>query len=234
MAGFIYFLPGAPAANDARLKDAGLSHVIGRPYSFGAIDRGPGGGSGCLVALDGMALAFAPDQEWREVSELHVFIGWPKEAKPMPTQLARPDLVDGHAVKLSDGQEWIVPLARAFGLAGPRHKSYRLGPGGKWVLAETVERLMELESDAAEIFGEIDQQVKVAAEAAKAGKEWPGLHTTLRPDVAAKALMLNYFIGAPEIDALRLLGTDNVGAVQLALIDWPTLEAELQKKNQVT
>lgn len=226
---FIYFLPGVRAVNDERLDAACLGHVRTASWSAGAIERGPSGGAGCLVAAEGLELRYDGEaQEWRHIEAASVWVGWPRGNPPGPSELARADFVDGHEVRLADGRLWTVPLARVLGLGGPRQRAYRLGPGGKLVPGEAISRLGDIAQEAAVVWEEIETQVLAMAAAIKAGGKAEGVSVTLRQDLALKALAVNYRIGGPEVDALRLLDTTNVASVLLALIDWPTVEARLK------
>jgi len=225
----------------------------------GAIGSGPGGVGGCLVAFGSFEparLACVPaEQEWPEGYQAEAThrpktegpeslqasafglqplafnfrLGWWKGAKPGPEDLERPDLIDGHPVKLEDGNLWTIPLARVFGLGGPRQRKLRLGPDGKWVIGEAINRLAALASDAESLYQELAEQFRLAAAAIQAGGV-PILPALLpKQAVVERALALNYWVSPAEIDALELLSIGNIQEIGKALIDWPTFEAELKK-----
>ncbi len=246
MSQFLYFIPDANAADDALLKRVGLEHLLGAPRRQGRIDRGPGGGPGCLVTLgpksgdgpdvgDGppSGLSWLPDaQEWPECPDAGFRIGFTKGLPPQPRDLARADLIDGHAVTLEDGNEWVVPIGRVFGLGGARYRRLRIGPGGRVVGGAAIARLEAVERDAERFWRTVFPPEKKAPEDPAAA---PVMTDEEQAEAAVRALAVNYRIGRYEaMNALGLLTEENVARVLLALIDGPRLTEALKKNGPLT
>jgi len=134
MAPPLYFLPGVrleefvqdgrPAA--ALLKRYGLDGVLADIELTSALSMqdttgaGPSGSSGVLFCTNTAGqpphrFGYLPEfQRWQKVcNQPELWIGADKEHRPGPVDLARGQLLDGHPVKLADGNEYIVPYVRS-------------------------------------------------------------------------------------------------------------------------
>ena len=244
MPGFLYFVPhvtGPDAALD-ELRKAGAAHAA---ETVGAsspvcnqVSPGPGDLSGYVVGREGFYLFDKDSQEWQKAPVLvegpggkaydgpGYWIGWRKDSPPGPDDLARQKQLDGHWVKLGDGNLWLVPVARryVFEDGAIRHRVElstvrHLDADGRWkadTVAEQYRRLwawltlfdrwLAAEEGAAEDF---DFQSET--------------------EFVVEALRLNYRLGSVEASLLGLLDTTGIiGAIE-AVTDRPGLE-ELKKK----
>ncbi len=227
MAGFIYFISGATSASREALEAVGLWGALGnsQPH-FGHLERGPSGGQGLLIAggPNPPSIAYREaEQTWASCGQF--WLGYEKSAPPIPSDLARPDPVQGHLVKLDDGNDWLIPVARLFLTGTAPDAKLRLGPDGAWVIGETVERLRELEVDAARIW----DAVIGACQSAEPGS---AVKVTLadEADTAARALGVNYRIGRFEAGALGVLTMRNVGKITWAIVDGPAIDETMRSK----
>jgi len=230
MAGFLYYLPNVRTLNEAGVREAGLAYALGRGGpTYQAMSPGPNGSAGVLFTLPGASGQCASSEAagratWAQVPNAAVWVGFDPDDPPTPEDLARERQIDGHGVTLEDGQQWLVPVARA--LAGhcplPRRVSW---DGAQWSPGEVLERYRDLEGHAQRLWG----LVMGAAEATPETEAPPPITFADECDIAAAALALNYRLGPAEISLLGLFSTESEARVALAIIDWPALEA-LKKK----
>jgi hypothetical protein len=126
MAGFLYYFPDAPKPLTSRetaghITECGLEPIF-RDGSWPRVEvnAGPDNMKGQIVAIDPGPKGKAPacgyypnDQEWREVKRVGYstyWIGWMRDARPGPDDLARPRQLRGWPVRLADGNQWMVPV----------------------------------------------------------------------------------------------------------------------------
>jgi hypothetical protein len=152
-------------------------------------------------------------------------VGWFKDGQPgapRPAHLLRPEPIDGHQVKLADGNPWLIPIARSIVQGATLPERLVLGPNGK-VVREPLERFAELSAAAERIWHRIVYDN--AEQAERENMEDPGaLSTEELFDIACQALAVNYRIGRWEISALKLLTSQTAMNVVKALVDLPTIE----------
>lgn len=220
MSGLLYFLPNASGASEARLRGLGLGHLaeVGDLESRGVTGTGPGGQSGLLVAPGSPKGSRAQGAHWArfkwEQSPLsEAWVGWDPESPPAPEDLERAETFDGHAVKLADGREWLVPVARAVNGATPLPRSLKLTKDG-WAPGDVQPRYRDLFGRACELWDALTEQSKEGG-----GKVTMGEARQLVVD----ALSINYLLSAAEVSILGLLDTRCEGEAVLALVDWPAL-----------
>lgn len=133
MAGLLYFLPGVRL--DQLVQDARLSDSLLKRYGLDSVladvtvpdlskqdttGSGPGDKSGVMFCTNtggqpphrfGYHKEF---QRWQKVrNQPELWIGIDKEHPSGPTDLARKQLLDGHLVKLADGNKYQVPYVRS-------------------------------------------------------------------------------------------------------------------------
>lgn len=217
MTQLIYFVEGAQTMTRDRAGELGLAHAVSEGLSFMSTSNGPEGRRGVLFAPEAPRLA--PNMSWTPLGE-RAWVGFDLENPPKPEQLIRSEQFPGHQVKLSDGQEWLIPVARC--LDGttllPKKMEYR---DGAWIEGDLQPRYQSFFQSAVALF---DRLMGIEAEGEHVQAE-----VTTEIDLAAHALGLNYRLGPAEISALGLLDTRTAQAVALAVIDWPTFIA-LKKK----
>jgi hypothetical protein len=251
MASLLYFLPGTPP-DEAAVYTAVAATAI--PASLRAerrlewrhTDAGPEG-EGTVVRrkLPGhpRRMGYYPDdgQVWEAVTvaasgplaEHRVWIGHESTAPPTPADLAAEEMVAGHAVRLADGAEWAIPLARVFPQGTALPESLRLAPDGKLVKG-VLPRFAEF-CARVERYWDIYVATLDAVAGGLAAPEWDDADAWR---LAVEALSLNYHLGPVEVSHLGLVNTSNLAAVIGALFDRPTVEAVFvqlanqQKKNE--
>jgi hypothetical protein len=228
MRGLIYYLPGRRQANREDLVAAGLGYALEREGgpSCAACEKGPDGAAGCVFSLPGLdgqapgVQAIAAGVHWQRIPGSAAWVGFNSEAPPGPADLVRRKSLDGHRVELADGQQWLVPVARA--VDGSSRLPQRLSWDGRtWAPGDVLPRYAELFAAACRAWDSIF------------GAAMDGEAITLlteEADVAALALACNYRIGPAEISLLGLFDTDSQAEVIKALLDWPLVVEVCKKK----
>lgn len=218
MNGFLYYIPGQPEATPESVgleaTFAGASVPSGEVTGSG----GPDGNHGKVYALGDTVCGYYPDtQEWRKCGAF--WLGWYRDETPGPQVLERNELIGGHRVKLCDGNEWLVPVARSFPNGTCLPERILIGPDGEWI-KEIIPEYVAMSQKAeviwksAESTGEFTETFEESA------------------DMALMALSINYRIGRHEVGALELFTTQNLSDVLLALVDWPTVEWLLKEDSK--
>lgn len=235
--GFLYFVNRAAVAPEPdSLPRLGLAHAFERPPESRQVSTGPGGASGVLLAQPPTDLArfvFKADaQTWRRIpGHADTWVGrWNDEAIG-PTELARRDMLSGHSVKLGDGQQWLVPVARAYIEDSGELRWYNALPAvwdvddeGNWVRGAVEKRYAALWNDAEQAADAFSEGVRQMAD----GK-MPfdmGDHR----GAAVRALGANYRLGPAEVGMLGLFSDQTAIMVLDALCDGPTRREWAQKK----
>jgi hypothetical protein len=126
VASYLIYIPRAEIADAATLREAGLGEIVrdGQPVSR-PIEKGPDGGPGaiCYWPSPEWAQEYDPDrQRWeaakpdaeRKLPAGRCWFGVDRQYPPRPSEIARTRRVQIKAVpvRLSDGNEWLVPRAR--------------------------------------------------------------------------------------------------------------------------
>ena len=204
VAGFLYFIDDR--TDDGRALRLLESVTIGAELVAEDVLRGPSGGAGLLIAFKPAArggrlpaMRYAPDwQQWAPVAG-GLFIGYEIGDRPRPIDVQRTKLLDGHAVRLSDGHDWTVPILRTI-------EGYLHVPATS-PLGEMLGVLYE--SLAGRITGQVNVDLR--------GK----------PLLAAAVLALgrNYRVDLWEWQALGLGKNGDLGEILSAAIDVPALLA---------
>jgi len=203
-----------------------LPHLKGEEFSFREVNGGPGGVFGVVVGPTSDVIYDPSRQVWKEGKDY--FIGWEKEqGQPKPEELRRKVIFPGHWVKLGDGNEWLIPVARYCG-----------GETG-------LERAITMDRDG-KVRQEILEKYKEFYEYAAWYLSWIGLDggdpETVKDKTEAEFYMMccrilgvNYRVGANEVSALQLLTNRVEIEIIKALADWPSwvkmMEAIKEKKN---
>jgi len=203
------------------MREAGIGYAVdgeSTPPCTGMMP-GPDTGQGVLLTVGGITPAAAgPACDWTQIHGATAWLGLSGE-RPGPADLARKSQRDGHAVRLADGNEWLVPVARALDGTTPLPRRLALSAEGVWVFGDVTEEFAGLYADACRVFetfcGEAEDDGAVLV---SEGVE-----------IAVRALAVNYRIGPAEISALGLFTSESQADVLKALVDWPALD-ELKKK----
>lgn len=235
MSGFLYYIPKPGTFQPADLTAAGLAYAFeGRPATR-TCSHGPDGGQGVILAQPGpddSQVGYYPDrQTWRRIPSSSAWVGLYPDSRPGPADVLRRQTLDGHLVRLADGNQWLVPIARGIAEEGDGIAWYPALPQrmdlddeGKWQANGPLPKYEELWKLAL-IWWDAFRGVEVTDEGATV--EFPGGNLF---DAAVIALGANYRLGRVEVAMLGLLDSQSPARVLNALIDWPTLEAALQKK----
>lgn len=159
-------------------------------------------------------------QKWLEVQKpdgtTAYFIGWNKCDKPKPADVQRANQVDGHALKLEDGHEWLIPVVGPVRTRLPM--SFRKAANG------------EMRATVTKKFRDIFERSQKVGEAIEDGTLTVGDAWVFAVDL----LSINYRIGAYEAgaDCLDVVTTNNLNAILHIALGQADLEKELEvKKN---
>jgi hypothetical protein len=238
MAGFLYFRAGTVPPTPDDIAELGLAHA----FPSKSIDRcqcianTPTGASGFVfgdtVRMAGRSVTMNMDeQKWEKLpgSELHV--GYWKDAKPKPADLARAERIAGHAVKLGDGQEWIVPLVRSFDRATLKTVStlpcyMTVDDNGDWHRGDVLEQYAHLWA----VTQPIDESLMAEY---VTGDEPPAGEIDIFKTVVV-LLQTNYVVGPGELSLLRAFTNEGrCYAAAMASCDWPAYMANRQTPDAV-
>jgi hypothetical protein len=182
-------------------------------------------------------MAYRPEEQtWRQLqsSPGGVWVGMQDADPPAPFSLARTKQIPGHVVELADGNQWTIPVARAwtcvedvptYGAALPRYLD--VDPDGHWVYGDVQREYAALWGAAEEFGGYIAGMV-----AENASQGFAMLDPNRYYGAAVTALATNYAVSATELVMLQCLTEPAVQEVLLALIDWPTLQDLMVKKKR--
>jgi len=134
-------------------------------------------------------------------------------------------------VTLADGNEWLVPVARAFAQGVRLPAAMRLGPNGE-ILYEILPRYMGFAARVERFWAEFFEALSAEPAAAGASGREPSGSITERElfDLAVEALGLNYLLGQWEVSHLGLLSTLALPIVLRAIIDVPTVERVMRER----
>ena len=238
----IYFVPGeAPTeTNQDYVRKVfaahDLEHLSDTKDSLSYLARGvpgsgPGGQKGLMLGVAPAdergticdPIGYYPDrQRWFEPDDDdEVWIGVETDSPVCPQDVLRTTVIQGHPVKLLDGHEWIIPVARCFpeGTRLPmkvlpkRDGSVEYEVRDEYlILAETADMLLTS-------FGLMREE-----EDGQAVVVETGLSVEEAMSVCLKAIGCNYRISWREVRAMELVDGDALFEITLALIDWPTFE----------
>ena len=254
MASFLYFIPGIAGVTRRDIERVGLGAIFpDRLPAWCGCEHGPGGTAGVVCVaprieeLGGAAPKhgyYPPKQTWLQRPALaaapglsvpgpcpSVWVGYETDAKPRPQDLHRPEMIAGYNVRLEDGNDWLVPVARSIprGSILPRRMS--LGPNGE-IVWECLPRFAAFSALAEEAWLDY-RRVNGWLEADEAALE---MTAGRAQEIAVAALAMNYRVGLIELAILQVLSTANMIEVLDAMIDVPAFVAAArraaeQKKN---
>lgn len=215
----LYYLPSVVKQEDFLAERAA---VFGTDPSVEhrGVSGGPDGGEGEVLSLSsgvGRVAYLKAEQEWAQVPGRAWWMGWDRASPPAPRDLARPEQLRGRAVRLADGQDWIVPTARLWieheGRALPVDAlPQKLGVGADGRLAfSPLARYRTLADAGLRVWQGLNVAQGAISITLPLNDEW---------QIAVDALSANYHVGPEEVTALGLLTTANLASLLLALIDF--------------
>jgi hypothetical protein len=244
MAGLLYYLPGLDRSIKVeQAREAGLGYAFERQITANTYHgKGPFPEQGVTFADSATVqkVGCYPDQQtWRQAPGQQFWIGYYNDQRPGPADLARTRQLDGHLVRLADGNDWLIPVARGWNDADDESAGWYyavprltdLDAEGNWAPGDVVpayRRLWDLAT------GWWDTRER-AAEAAEEGEERTTVDFAIDTfgganDAAAFALGTNYRLSKFEIAALGLFDTQSAQAILDCVVDGPTFSRWLQKK----
>lgn len=230
MTQFLYCFPGVKNSGGLKLKtlfrESGIEYAYkeGAKYQITPVTNTPAEQSGIIVQADGdfSTCRYNPDEQvWGRIEGTECYVGKWKTDVFKPEDLARKEQIDGYYLKLRDGNDWIIPVAR-FNMSednsGCLRHQLALDKNGKMIkgaLPPRQEKLSEIARDLLDKIlnyeGKIDEQY---------GENYPF-------DILAG----NYRIWKAEVALLQLwyFEDDYEKNIILFFIDAPGF-AELKKK----
>jgi hypothetical protein len=241
---FLYYVPkGTP--EEIQLVQIGYafdSKAKGTAHKQ-AILQGPGGnGEGILVAnrtVDRDRVKFVPDKQyWRKIPQTeNLWVGMYRGDKLTPSELQRPELVQGVQVELADGTTWQCAHARKFLTTDsdadtiipfcPLPRTLDMDDDGKWVPTKIAPQYRRL-ADLAEQYRQASYEA-----VQKAGEGSAGVITfTFEPidDLAIAGLQANYRIGPAELAFFDSYDVPTRKRLIAAIMDDATFEAWQKKR----
>lgn len=248
MAGFLYYIEGAKAdLKIEALRSLGLGYAFDTNGDFTAsgVSRGPGDlGAGVVLTdmkrLGDRLIGLYPDkQTWRIIpraGDQKLMVGHYKDDRPMPADLQRAEILDGHFVRLEDGNDWLIPVARGVGEIDGELVPYDklphtigLGNDGSWSRDGAISKYGALWTLALRWWDELQRGLTgdVIEDSAKVvvSMEFNDI-----ADGAVEALTTNYRLHKAEVSMLGLFSDRSMYQVMHALVDMPTIEAFAKKK----
>lgn len=150
MASFLYFAELATDPTLDTVRELGLGYAICQPpMARECQGHTPSGNRGRVFGDskrlgDRMPACDLKAQVWRKIPGKNVWVGYWKDAKPKPADLARKDMLPGYPIKMADGNEWQVPVVRSFDEASAKPVSvlptlYGLDDSGQLTRGEIQE-----------------------------------------------------------------------------------------------
>ena len=215
MSRFIYAIDAAKGNLKKSLEAAGLTDLIGGA-TRGCM-TGPGGKpcTLCSIGAETKELYYKPgEQQWAKSLNGKYHIGHYTDRPPTAAELQRPEQIAGHEVELN-GEKWRIPLARIFPEGTMLPSSLLMGPEGK-LISEIIPLYAEFSARAEKLWKYVSFLIGISGDQADVTEEELWL-------TAAEALGLNYYVGADEVNALKLLTTANMQRIFEAIVDIPTI-----------
>jgi hypothetical protein len=227
MNGFIYYVPNAKGVRVEDLTRLGIGYASEGegPTSLEVFNNGPDGGQGCFATFGDQGFNGLDKIEWMAMTPGQVngvLVGLHPDYRPGPADLVRKRLLQGHEVTLSDGNNWLVPVARQFGGSSPLPTSLRWD-GSAWVPGDVLKSYQELFGKACRIWDVLCNHQ-------------PGEDISISDgaEIAVSALGLNYRIGRCEVSLLGLMDTRCLFEVLKMVVDWPTFEKVIKKNAELS
>lgn len=235
MSQLLYFVDGSHRLTLEQARQLGLGYAFasGQYVCAEYTAGGPGGDTGCLLGTDSERLGYYRErQTWLRMPAIaggKVHVGYWNDARPTPTELAVPEQLRGTPIKLKDGQDWIVPIAR------------ECSEGGHW--SRVLPGVLALDDQNQWTSGGIDPKYSRLWEIAESFwrclfRSQVGQDHTMRfdfpgaNDAAVEVLAANYRLGRAEVALLGLFDDQLELAAKVLhkLIDFETFLA-WQKKS---
>ena len=240
MSSVLYFVPNRTAITLDDARGLGLGYAFEqKPDARKVIGAGPDGQPGVVFADESRVERLGyhkDDQTWMKIPGSDAWAGYETKSPPGPEGLARTKMLAGHFVKLADGNQWLVPIARSIEPGAdslvyhcPLPRTIGLADDGSWSHDEVRPVYAELWSIAERWWDSVTQagigEVDGSTDTVEVAFDFDGV-----VDAALLALSTNYRVGRTEAAMLALFDDRNVGDVLNAVIDWVVVLDWLKKK----
>ena len=230
MTQFMYCIPGEKASSKLDLKklfsDKGIEYAYNddAKYQITPVNNSPAEVPGLIVQADGdfSTCRYNPEEQvWGRIEGTDCYVGKWKTDKFTPADFARPEPIEGYLLKLRDGNDWIIPVAR-FNMdnsnSGCLKHNLALDANGKMVkgaLPPRQQKLSEIAEDLLDKILNYDGNID-----GDYGENYP-----------FDILTANYRIWKPEVALMQLwfFEDDYEKSIILFFVDAPGY-AELKKK----
>ena len=168
--------------------------------------------------------------------DLGPWVGFYSECPPMPDDLARERMLEGHRVTLGDENDWLIPIARGCQNDESELVFYQALPTGvgvddqgNWIADGVLPKYA--------VLWQIAMLYWTAFRAASDG-DWEDMGDELAvqfdlaeaADKALTVLAANYHLGKIEVAVLGLFNDVAISSILQALVDWPGVQQWLKKK----
>ena len=237
-AGFLYFfVTDAQRVGPAEFEAAGLGHALtGEGPDCRQTTAGPDGRGG-VVAVPSHPNAppakFEKDKQtwrklptrWVEGKELTSYVGFYNDRRPGPADLARKRQIAGEAVKLRDGNDYVVPIARSVVRGSTLPRELVLGDDCVTWQPQDLPEFFALCGAAEEAF-----RLFHDGEADADGNLQVSIPYDVGMRISVLALQANYRVGPVEVSMLRLFADEDMAKVMRAVCDLDAYEQVMESR----
>lgn len=231
---FQYYFPNRRSIKLNDLLEAGLGYVFEpetsartkTPFTPISVTNGPDGQHGLIVSLSDEHIGYYKDkQTWKQEFGADYWVGmWTDSAKrPTPESLARENQIKGQWLRLADGHDWLLPMARHWvefdgDVISQRTLPTRLtrNSEGEWVPGEVKERYREL--------------WRLATECMQRDSENGPFEFNEIDNMVIECFRTNYRMSATEIDLLGIHEDHLRTKIPAILLDLDNFEVLWKKK----
>lgn len=237
---FLYFVPGGTR----EVPDA-LRYAFEQPPVFVAVTgEGPSQTPGMVIAAgtylkQAHRVGYYPEQQtWRLDPSTKAWVGFYTNEPPTEFELRRSRMVSGHWIELGNGEQWMIPLCRAFveGANGLRHveklpRSMDVDDSGQWVFGDVLPRFRRIWDASKTWYDAFAESLEAAKrDGDYLNVELQGVSIAQAGDWALELIAANYRVGKIEVAILRLIDDDTRPEILNLSIDTPYFMQWAQKK----
>jgi len=237
MSGFLYYVPQSQSKASAKnaMSEASVELAFVEGLASNHTAKGPDNGGGFVLGPAPGPNAVNRDvQEWMPAPGKRYWVGVARSDPPKPCELARDEQLPGHPVKLGDGNEWLIPVARRYvtmdgdsGWIRALPRSLKVNDEGHWEPGDVIAQYRPLWEEVLRVQ-ELFQRNARGDRSALADLDFD-----TEAALVVLALKANYFVDVVEASLLQLVDTKVFVPVMEALSDMPGFK-ELEKKAQAS